>query len=45
MKENAYNAAEVMEIGNAEDIILGQKVDVASLEHTGGEPFDRLYVE
>ena len=44
MDNNEYNAAEAVEIGKAEDVILGWK-ESAALDSTGDAPFDRLYVE
>ena len=44
MKQNEYNAAEVVEIGTAEKLILGYKDSVA-LDATAQEPLDRQYVE
>ena len=45
MKDNLYNAAEVVEIGKAEEVILGQKTEDPFLDSSGGTPIDRLYVE
>lgn len=45
MKNNEYNAAEAVEIGKAEEVILGQKVDFPALDSSGQEPFEQLYVE
>ena len=45
MKDNLYNAAEVVEVGKAEEVILGQKVEDPALDSSGGDPIDRLFVE
>jgi hypothetical protein len=45
MKQNEYDAAEAVEIGNAEDIILGEKVSFTFMDSSGGIPRDWLYVE
>ena len=45
MKQNEYNAAEAVEIGKAEDVILGTKTEIAALDSTANPPEDRLYVE
>ena len=43
MKQNEYNAAEAVEIGKAEDVILGAKTIVPDLDSTtNGDP-DRFY--
>jgi hypothetical protein len=42
MKDNEYNAAEAVEIGNAEDVILGAKTIVPDLDSSTGDP-DRFY--
>jgi len=44
MKENEYSAAEGVEIGKPEEIILGQKNTTPALDSII-EPFDRVYVE
>jgi len=44
MKQNEYNAAEAVEIGKAEDVILGAKIPVPELDSSGEEPLDRQYV-
>ena len=44
MKKNEYVSPEVIEIGNAETVILGHK-DSVGLDSTGEPPFDRQYVE
>jgi hypothetical protein len=41
MKKNEYDPAEAVEIGNAEDIILGQKMDIPFPDNLGGTPPDR----
>jgi hypothetical protein len=43
MKQNEYNAAEAVEIGKAEDVILGVKTDIQSLDFPGNSPADRQY--
>lgn len=43
MNENEYNAAEAVEIGKAEEIILGDKSDIPTADFPGGVPADRLY--
>ena len=43
MKENEYNAAEAVEIGKAEDVILGVKTDEPALDSTVNPPPDRFY--
>ena len=45
MKNNEYNAAEAVEIGKAEEVIFGGKIDIPSLESTGEPPFDWFYME
>lgn len=45
MKNNEYNAAEAVEIGKADEVILGQKVEVPAIDSSGEQPFDQLYVE
>ena len=45
MKQNEYHAAEAVELGNAEDVILGTKTDVQFIDSTANPPEDRLYVE
>jgi hypothetical protein len=45
MKNNEYNAAEVVEIGPAHEIVLGDKVTVPDLDSTGMEPIERHYRE
>ena len=44
MKENEYNAAEAVEIGKAEDVILGWKGE-AGLDSSFNPPEDRFYHE
>jgi len=45
MKQNEYNAAEAVEIGKAEDVILGAKTIVPELDSTtNGDP-ERFYKE
>lgn len=43
MKQNEYDAAEVVEIGPAQEIVLGEKINVTFLDSSGGEPMDWLY--
>ena len=45
MKKNEYDAAEVVEIGEARAIVLGQKIWLAGLDSSGMEPIDRQYEE
>ena len=45
MKTNEYNAAEAVEIGKAEEVILGQKIDMHGLDSSGQPPIDRVYEE
>jgi hypothetical protein len=45
MQQNEYNAAEAVELGNAEDVVLGTKTDVQFIDSTANPPEDRLYVE
>jgi len=42
MEQNEYNAAEAVEIGKPEDVILGMKTDVLSPDFTG-ELLERWY--
>ena len=43
MKQNEYNAAEAVEIGKAEDVILGVKTEIPSLDSTANPPEDRYF--
>ena len=43
MKENEYDAAEAVEIGKAEDVILGEKSILPGPDFPGNEPADRWY--
>jgi hypothetical protein len=43
MRDNEYNAAEAVEIGKPEDVILGTKTPVPELDSLGEEPIDRQY--
>ena len=43
MKQNEYDAAEVVEIGPARAIVLGEKVSIPDLDSTGGEPMQWQY--
>ena len=45
MKNNEYDAAEVVELGLAQAIVLGGKTIVAQLDSSGMEPMDRQYEE
>jgi hypothetical protein len=42
MKKNEYAAAEVVEIGDAQSVILGGKTPVPEIENLT-EPWDRWY--
>jgi hypothetical protein len=43
MKQNEYDAAEVVEIGPAQELVLGEKISVPDLDSTGGEPTEWQY--
>jgi len=43
MKKNEYDAAEVVEIGEAQSVVLGGKTSVPELDCAGMDPFDRQY--
>ena len=43
--KNNYNAAEVVEIGAAQELVLGHKVTVPDLDSTLMEPIDCRYEE
>lgn len=43
MKENEYNAAEAVEIGKAEDVILGVKTTIQAPDFSGEQPLDCWY--
>lgn len=43
MKNNEYDAAEVVEIGPARAIVLGGKTMTLELDSSGMEPMDRQY--
>jgi len=45
MQKNEYDAAEAVEIGNAENVILGEKTPDPDLDSAGGTPPDRHYRE
>ena len=45
MKQNEYNAAEAVEIGKAEDVILGVKTEIPALDSTANPPEDRYFQE
>lgn len=44
MKQNEYNAADAVEIGKAEDVILGEKSILPGVDFPGNDPADRQYV-
>lgn len=43
--QNEYNAAEAVEIGKAEEVILGVKTDILAPDTSTNPPEDRFYVE
>jgi hypothetical protein len=43
MKQNEYDAAEVVELGAAREIVLGEKVNIPDLDSTSGEPMQWRY--
>jgi len=43
MKQNEYESAEAVEIGKAEDIILGQKMEITFPDSLVGGADERLY--
>ena len=43
--QNEYNAAEVVEIGQAQAVVLGEKFIDNTLDSSGMEPLDWRYVE
>jgi len=45
MKKNEYDAAEVVELGAAQSVVLGEKTWVPELDSSGMEPLDRQFVE
>lgn len=45
MKTNEYEFAEVVEIGQAEAVILGHKMERMELDSAGLEPYDRRWQE
>ena len=45
MKKNEYDAAEVVEIGEARAIVLGWKTAMPEFDSSGMEPIDRQYEE
>jgi hypothetical protein len=45
MKNNEYDAAEVVEIGQAQAIVLGEKIYLPDLDSSGMEPLDWHYQE
>ncbi len=45
MKNNEYDAAEVVEIGEARSIVMGHKTVDPELDSTAMEPLERRYQE
>ena len=45
MRNNEYDAAEVVEIGQAQAIVLGEKTGEPDLDSSGMEPLDWRYTE
>jgi hypothetical protein len=45
MKNNEYDAAEVVEIGEARSVVMGQKILLPDLDSSGMDPVDRHYEE
>jgi len=45
MNQNQYDAAEVVEIGEAQSVVLGRKTTDPGVDSSGAEPFDRRYEE
>jgi len=45
MKKNEYDAAEAVEIGKAEDVVLGHKSGIPGLDTSPNLPEDRLWLE
>ena len=43
MKRNEYDAAEVVEIGEAQSVVLGSKTPEQDVDWSGMEPVDRHY--
>ncbi len=43
MKQNEYNSAEVVEIGPAQEIVLGVKLDMRDIDSMGVDPMDWHY--
>ena len=43
MKKNEYDEAEVVEIGEAQSVVLGRKILEPALDSSGMEPLDRRY--
>lgn len=43
MKKNEYDAAEVVEIGEARSVVLGSKILLPDLDSSGMDPIDRHY--
>ena len=41
MKKNEYDAAEAVEIGKAEEVVLGSKSQIPALDSLGYPPDDR----
>ena len=45
MKNNEYDAAEVVEIGEARSVVLGGKTILPDLDSSGMEPIERRFEE
>ena len=45
MKNNEYDAAEVVEIGQAQEIVLGEKINLPDLDSLGVARMDWRYQE
>ena len=45
MKENEYNAAEAVELGQPEEVILGTKTSVDEPDSLSVPPLDKQYIE
>lgn len=43
MKKNEYDAAEVVELGEAQSVVLGAKILMQGLDSSGMEPYDRQW--
>ena len=44
MKQNEYDAAEAVEVGKAQSVVLGEKTPVIELDSAGMEPPERQYL-